>query len=371
MSIDRFLLECRAHRRLLALLFELTYACDLRCPFCYNEKERRGRPLSFEDYARIFGEGREEGALYLTLSGGEPTLHPRFFEIGKQATALGYSVRIKTNGHGLNEAALVRIRQEIDPYNLDVSIHGASPGTHDAATGIPDSFARLGLLVDSARAIGLRVRLKFPLTRRNEHEVTQVFALARSWGLGLDPFAEITPHDTGNLEPVQMMASLDGIRAMYREHARAGARPDAAFLGEEEQDRMRPAGETEEFACGAGLTTLCVDPFGAVYPCVGWRRPAGDLHEKSLKEIWRDLPLQRITEENREAGARKGLNPSLQGELFCPGRAWLQYGSPWTVYPEAVMMARSRRQALDSLTTEDQTDGGNEAVRKAPDHASH
>lgn len=367
MSIDRFLLECRTHRRLLALLFELTYACDFRCPFCYNEKERQGRPLSVEDYARIFGEGREEGALYLTLSGGEPTLHPRFFEIGKLATALGYSVRIKTNGHGLDEAALVRIRQEIDPYNLDVSLHGASPGTHDAATGIPGSFARLGQVIDSARAIGLRIRLKFPLTRRNEHEVVQVFALARTWGLGLDPFAEITPHDTGDLEPVQMMASLDGIRAMYREHARAGARPDAAFLGEEEQDRMHPAGEVAEFACGAGLTTLCVDPFGTIYPCVGWRRPAGDLRKKSLKEIWRDLPLKRIAQENKEAGTRKGLNAALQGELFCPGRAWLQYGSPMTVYPEAVMMARSRQQALESVAKEDSANGENKDPQEAPD----
>jgi len=358
MSVDLFLQECRARRRLLGLLFELTYACDLRCPFCYNEKERQGRRLSLEDYARVFGEGRRAGALYLTLSGGEPTLHPQFFEIGKMATALGYSVRIKTNGHGLDEAALLRIKREIEPYNLDVSIHGAGAATHDAATGVPGSFARLERLIAAARAIGVRVRLKFPLTRGNEREVAAVFALARRWGIALDPFAEISPEDTGNLGPTQMMASLEGIRAMYRELALTGARPDTAFLGEEEQDRMRALVDGEEFACGAGLTTVCVDPFGAVYPCVGWRHPAGNLHEKSLDEIWLDLPLRRITEENREAGTRKKLNPVLRGELFCPGRARLQYGSPLTVYPEAVMMAHSRHQALESLAKEDRNPEG-------------
>ena len=124
---------------------------------------------------------------------------------------------------------------------------------------------------------------------------------------------------------------------------------------------MRASGK-EEFACGAGLTTLCIDPFGAVYPCVGWRKPAGNLHEKSLGEVWRDLPLRRITEENREAGAQKALNPTLRGELFCPGRAWLQYGSPLTVYPEALMIARSRQQALETVKRE----GGSRGDQKDP-----
>ena len=357
MNVNAFYAECRRNRRLLALLFELTYTCDLKCPFCYNEKVRRGDTLSLGHYERAFRDGREEGAQLLTLTGGEPTLHPQFFEIGALGTRLGYSIRVKTNGHGLDEAFLRRMKGEMDPYNLDISIHGATPDVHDAGTGIRGSFERLLRLIPLAQACVLRLRLKFPLTRRNEHQVAEVFALARSWGIGVDPFAEISPADDGDLGAVDLMASPSGVRAMYRENLLAGPRPPSNFLGEEEQDRLSP-GAGPEYACGAGLTTLSVDPFGEVYPCVGWRASAGNLHRNSLKGIWHDLPMKRLIEENLAAGERKRLNPCMEGELFCPGRAHIQYGSALTVYPEAVMMARSRREAVASLAGQEDGDKG-------------
>jgi len=364
MNVDAFYAECRRNRRLLSLLFELTYVCDLKCPFCYNEKVRRGDTLNLDAYERAFRDGREEGALYLTLTGGEPTLHPRFFDIGALATRLGYSVRVKTNGYGLDEAFLRRMKREINPYNLDISIHGATPEVHDAGTGIRGSFDRLCRLIPLAQACGMRVRLKFPLTRRNEHQVAEVFALVRSWGIGVDPFAEISPADDGNLGAVPLMASLDGVRAMYREYAMAGPRPPSDFLGEEEQDRMI-AGAGPEYACGAGLTALCVDPFGEVYPCVGWRASVGNIHRNSLREIWQDLPMKRLIEENLKAGERKRLNPCMEGELFCPGRAHVQYGSALTVYPEAVMMARARQEAVASLADREEGKDGGEKRKDA------
>ncbi len=76
--------ECDGHRQKSAFfLFELTSSCDLNCPICLGQPIERGRFITTAqaktmvkavlDYA---GPGQ-----IVTLGGGEPTLHPEFFEI--------------------------------------------------------------------------------------------------------------------------------------------------------------------------------------------------------------------------------------------------------------------------------------------------
>lgn len=69
---------------------ELTYVCNLHCRFCYNPVQRKGQsrikpapiandaPLSFEEIVSALDQLQDLGVLYLTLTGGEPMLHPRF-----------------------------------------------------------------------------------------------------------------------------------------------------------------------------------------------------------------------------------------------------------------------------------------------------
>jgi uncharacterized radical SAM superfamily Fe-S cluster-containing enzyme len=64
-------------------VFEITEACNLRCPACFAG-DAHVRHASLEDVgAMCDGLLRTEGgrADVVMLSGGEPTLHPRFFEV--------------------------------------------------------------------------------------------------------------------------------------------------------------------------------------------------------------------------------------------------------------------------------------------------
>ena len=76
--------ECAGHHQKSAFfLFELTSSCDLNCPICLGQPNERGQFIStgqmkkmvkaVVDYA---GPGQ-----IVTLGGGEPTLHPEFFEM--------------------------------------------------------------------------------------------------------------------------------------------------------------------------------------------------------------------------------------------------------------------------------------------------
>jgi len=56
---------------------------------------------------------------------------PDFFALGRKAREFGFVVRLKSNGHALREPLARRIQAEIDPYEIELSLHRACAATHD------------------------------------------------------------------------------------------------------------------------------------------------------------------------------------------------------------------------------------------------
>lgn len=71
--------------------------CNLRCPYCYNPELVLGRTKSQVDEIAFLKE--RKGFLdAVVLSGGEITLTPHLKEICEDIKALGYLIKIDTNG---------------------------------------------------------------------------------------------------------------------------------------------------------------------------------------------------------------------------------------------------------------------------------
>lgn len=83
-------------------VIELTDQCNLNCPICYAESgTNTGEHRSFEDILKMLDAPvANEGAPdVVQLSGGEPTLHPRFFDILTEAKKRPIKhLMINTNG---------------------------------------------------------------------------------------------------------------------------------------------------------------------------------------------------------------------------------------------------------------------------------
>ncbi len=347
MNFSRTVKRAWNENRLLTALLELTYACNLDCTFCYNDLALDGTPLALDQYLTLLDDLASMQVLHLTLSGGEPLAHPNFYEIGSHARKLGFVTRIKSNGHAINARVAGRIREEIDPFIIDVSIHGARAETHDRQTRVPGSFDRLIANIGHMKSAGLRVKTNCVLTRWNEDEVAALLSLADELGVILAIDTEVKPRDDGDRSPLEIEATESGRRA-HREafqefEAKRGV--TAEPLDPAELRESRTGGLNKH--CGAGASTLTVDPFGNVLPCVQWRVAVGNLHEQSVAQIWQgSTALEEIRETNkavREQIASLGdAGPSVG---FCPGAAHTYHGDPLAMYPTA-------RARLDAATRE-------------------
>jgi len=309
-------------KRLSSVLFELTYRCNLDCFFCYNDLDLKGKPLTREQYFQALEDLAAMNVLTVSLSGGEPLAHPDFFPIGTRAKDLGFLVRVKSNGHALRGSVAKRVKEEVDPYIVEVSIHGASAEVHDRQTRVPGSFDRLKANLQDMKEAGLRVQLNSPMTKWNEHEFDGVIEMAKDleFKLNIDP--AITPRDNGDASPLSIQPSRDAVQRLLHLHHGDELVVTEPEAGSEPRQATGPN-------CGAGLVVASVDPFGSVFPCVQWRVPVGNLHQQRFSEIWREDSerLSRVRDINYDVGAEiASLGEASAGVGACMGISKVELG---------------------------------------------
>lgn len=79
-------IETRQHHNYVA--FFLTFACNLRCPYCINwhdsrakPRQKKATPLEVQDWIKAANRLVLRADLPLTLQGGEPTIHKGFYRL--------------------------------------------------------------------------------------------------------------------------------------------------------------------------------------------------------------------------------------------------------------------------------------------------
>ena len=119
--------------------WDLTYACQLRCGYCYSESGRRAAStLPHADLLRIADRLAGMGLRSVQLSGGEPLLIPGLAEIVERLAANGARVALFTNGLLIsddNAAELGRLFSRIR-----VGVDGATAEVHDRVRGRKGAF---------------------------------------------------------------------------------------------------------------------------------------------------------------------------------------------------------------------------------------
>lgn len=314
----------RQQRLLHSVMLELTYRCDLDCFFCYNDHDARGTPLALEQYFALFDDLARMQVMFLTFTGGEPMVHPHFFAIGRAARDSGFVVRVRTNGHRLRTPVARRLKRDVDPFMVEISLHGACAATHDRQTQVAGSFDRLVGNVQACLDAGLRVGLISTLTLWNQHEIEAMYELADHLGVQLRWQGPVGPRDNGDTTPMTIQPPREAweryqdiVRRRIDVHEPAAPADDpAAGLGE-----PPPVAERDHL-CGVGAEGVDIDPFGNVYPCMHLRWSAGSLHDRSIEEIWLHSGdvFSRARELSEQAAQRfAGRRPEQLGApLFCP-----------------------------------------------------
>ena len=272
----------------LNVTLELTLRCNLRCVHCYNfdrdlpylPLKKREEELADAEVFRILDEVRDEGCLYLALSGGEAMVHPRINDFVSHSAKAGMMVTVKSNGT-LFDPERVRALADAGTATVEISLYGADAQTHDAFVKLPGAFQRT---IDGARAsreAGLRVKFSFVVVQRNADQVDRMMALATELEVpyGIDP--QLTARYDGSRSSLDLRVDRSTLDALYR--------------GPLSHLVPRTIENPTSVQCACARTVCGISAFGEVYPCIGAPVPSGNLRSASIHEIWQGSPqLQKI-----------------------------------------------------------------------------
>ena len=216
--MDRLRKKARAAPQMVQAMVELTYGCNLRCVHCYNPTHEAKNELSTDEVLRTLDGLAAQGCLRVGFTGGEVFTRRDAVEIMRHAKRLGLLTNILTNATTITPALADQIRL-LEPYQVDVSVYGATAETYERVTRVPGSFARFVRGVDLLADRRVPVLLKLVLLTLNvrEHHAMREFARARS--LPYEINTEIHPNVDGSLEPLAYRLPPDQAFEVWREES--------------------------------------------------------------------------------------------------------------------------------------------------------
>lgn len=183
-----------APERPIGAKLKMTYACNLRCGFCYTDSPRhtlaRTPELSDEQWREVVRQSLELGIVEAVVTGGEPFLRREVtLETVEALAGAGVGVALNTNGWFVDEEVATRLGA-LPGLTAHVSLDGARAGLHDGSRGVPGSWRRAVEGIDRLLAAGVGVCVVHVVTPANASAVPDF--LEQMWALGV-PWLRVTP----------------------------------------------------------------------------------------------------------------------------------------------------------------------------------
>jgi len=141
------------------------FKCNCRCRFCFVPPDVRESNFDTREIQKELVWGRSQGATYLYLGGGEPTLRRDIVPVIRYAKKLGYTeIDLKTNGILLCYPDFTRKCVEAGATIFTIPIWGAEPHEHDFMARTPGSFERSEVGIKNALDAGSQVQIDILVT---------------------------------------------------------------------------------------------------------------------------------------------------------------------------------------------------------------
>ncbi|MFC4081260.1 radical SAM protein [Amycolatopsis samaneae] len=280
------------------VIWDVTYACPLRCIHCYSESGRRPtRQLRHEEQVKVADAIIEMRPQMVAIAGGEPLSVKGIFEVAERMSRSGIHVMCYTGGWPLRRSMVDDLVRSCD--SVKVSLDGATAGVHDRVRGRNGSFERalaaLGLLDEAARdagGAGFAFGIDTVVVRSNFHQLEDICTTIapRFPALGSLDFGAVVPAGLASRRGFEEreLLSEEQVRLMggaaLERRLRSLAPPSVRVTC---TDNLVLQMNPRQFARGCDFAALQIEPDGEVRAMPVYEGTVGSLLEEPWHVLWR------------------------------------------------------------------------------------
>ncbi len=293
------------------VVWNVTRRCNLRCLHCYAQATAAAAPdeLTHDEALALIQDLKDFGVPVVLFSGGEPLMRPDLLDLVARTVALGMRAVISTNGTLITPDLAGRLKKLGLSY-VGISLDGMA-ATHDQFRGQPGAFAAALAGVRTCQEAGLKVGLRFTISRLNYREVPAIFDLVEAYEIPRICFYHLVYTGRGSklmaeaLDHAQTRELVDLICARTRRLFDNGLPVEVLTVDNHAdgpyiylkllQENPRRAAEVLELlkmneGNNSGRGIGCVSWDGEVHADQFWRHYSfGNVRQRPFSQIWTDL----------------------------------------------------------------------------------
>ena len=319
------------------VVWNMTRRCNLRCVHCYafaQDEHYRGDELSTDEGKALIDDLASFGSPVVLFSGGEPLLREDLPDLIDYAVKKGLRAVISTNGT-LITPEKARIFARCSLSYIGVSLDGLRE-VNDTFRGVPGAFAKAIEGIRNAREAGIKVGLRFTISKRNVDEIPKIFDLLEKENIQRICFYHLVYAGRGSKLIEEDLSHGESRRVVNLIMDRTKSLFDRGFSPEvltvdNHADgpfiylrllREDPQRASEVLALlkmnegnSSGVGIGCIDEKGNVHADQFWRHLSlGNVRERPFSAIWTDLThpvMAKLKEKGKHVHGR------------CAGCRWL------------------------------------------------
>jgi len=145
--------------------FQITGLCTLSCRYCYASQITRNH-LSFNDALYISKQLIESGIFSIGIEGGEPLMHPNWYEITRFFVDAGIDVTLITNGtiyDKIIQSKFQELLKSEPTFTLQVSLDSHIPEINNKSRGKgAEVLNNIAKMIDANLDIAIASVVSFP-----------------------------------------------------------------------------------------------------------------------------------------------------------------------------------------------------------------